>query len=57
MDTLIHLLVVIIVLCALFWVVQQVPVPAPYTPVKWVLLLIVVVIALYALLPFLGMHA
>jgi hypothetical protein len=56
MELLIHLLVVVIVIACLFWVISHVPIPAPYTPVTWILYLIVVVIALAALLPFLGVN-
>ena len=56
MELLIHLLVVVIVLCILFWVASQAPIPADAQPVRWVIYAILLVIALVVLLPFLGMH-
>jgi hypothetical protein len=57
MNTLVHLLVVVIVLCVLFWGASAIPIPdARFAPVRWVLYALLFVIALVCLLPFLGIH-
>jgi hypothetical protein len=55
MNELIHLLIIVIVLCVIAWVINQAPIPPPYTPIRWVLYVILLFIALFALLPFLGL--
>lgn len=56
MSELLHLLVVVIVICVLVWLASQAPLPENLAPVRWVLYALIVVIALVALLPFLGLH-
>lgn len=53
MTELIHLLVVAIVLCILCWVAAQAPIPDPF---RWIAWAFVFIVAIIALLPFLGVH-
>jgi len=53
METLIHLLIVVIVLACLWWGAARLPLPEPG---RWVAYAIVAIISLVALLPFLGIH-
>lgn len=55
-ETVFHLLIILIVLGALFWAIGFLPIPAPFTPVRWVLYLLVVLIAFMVLLPYLGVR-
>jgi ABC-type multidrug transport system permease subunit len=53
MSTLIHLLIVCVVLAVLVYVAQSAPIPEPFRWIAWV---VVFLVALLALLPFLGIH-
>ena len=53
MSILIHLLVIALVLLLLVWIVRQVPIPEPF---QWIAWAIIVIIAIVALLPVLGIH-
>jgi hypothetical protein len=53
MSEIVHLLIVALVLCILVYVAQQAPIPEPFRWIAWV---VVFIVALMALLPFLGVH-
>jgi hypothetical protein len=48
-----RLLIIVIVLCVLAWLIDRSPIPVPF---RWIAYAVLVIIGLYALLPFLGIH-
>lgn len=53
MTELLHVVVIIIVLCVLGYFANWIPLPAS---LKWVPFVVLFIVALYVLLPFLGVH-
>lgn len=53
---LIHLLIVLVVLCLVAWLIDILPIPASRFPIKTIVYVILIIVAIVYLLGFLGVH-